>query len=258
MVVADLHVHTTNSDGSLTLSTLPAAAREAGVDAVAVTDHDRLHPDLDRPVSERGGVTVIHGLELRVDSPAGRVDLLGYGAERTGALAAELDRLQADRVERARAIVDCVEDRLGVDLAVAFEPGVGRPHVARAIADSPADVDYEGAFAEYIGDDCPCYAPRAVPEFDRGRELLADACGLVALAHPLRYGDPEGALDLAAELDGVERYYPYGRAVDPGPVDRAIERHGLVPTGGSDVHDDRLGRAGLDREGYRRVRTRLG
>ena len=108
MVVADLHVHTTNSDGTLTLETLPGAAREAGVDAVAVTDHDRLHPDLQTPVAVLDGLTVVHGIELRVDSPAGQVDLLGYGARRTDDLAAELDRLQENRIERAREIVDRV------------------------------------------------------------------------------------------------------------------------------------------------------
>jgi predicted metal-dependent phosphoesterase TrpH len=257
MVVADLHVHTTNSDGALTLATLPDAARRAGVEVVAVTDHDRTHPDLDAPVTEDGGVTVVHGIELRVDSPAGRVDLLGYGVEERDALLAELDRLQADRIERARAIVSCVEGRLGVDLDVAFEPGVGRPHVARAIADSNSEHDFAAAFEELIGDDCPCYVPRDVPDFERGRELLSGACRLVALAHPLRYDDPGAALALTATLDGVERAYPYGREVDLTPVDRAIEDHDLLVTGGSDAHDNRLGRAGLDREGYDRVRARL-
>jgi predicted metal-dependent phosphoesterase TrpH len=257
MVVADLHVHTTNSDGSLTRETLPGAAREAGVRTVAVTDHDRFHPDLQAPVTELDGVTVVHGIELRVDSPAGRVDLLGYGVERTSALSAEVDRLQADRVERARAIVDCVEGRLSVDLDVSLEPGVGRPHVARAVADSPADVGYREAFEELIGETCPCYVSRDIPEFERGRDLLADACGLVALAHPLRYDDPEAALELTADLDAVERYYHYGRPVDRTPVDRAIQRHDLLATGGSDAHDDRLGRAGLDAEAYSRVRPRL-
>ena len=56
MVVADLHVHTTNSDGSLTLETLPDAADAAGVSTVAVTDHDRLHPGLSTPVATVGGV----------------------------------------------------------------------------------------------------------------------------------------------------------------------------------------------------------
>ncbi|MEF8782292.1 MAG: PHP domain-containing protein [Haloarculaceae archaeon] len=257
MVVADLHVHTTNSDGALTLAALPDAARRAGVEVVAVTDHDRTHPDLDAPVTEVGGVTVAHGIELRVDSPAGRVDLLGYGVEERDALLAELDRLQADRIERARAIVSCVEGRLGVDLDVAFEPGVGRPHVARAIADSNSEHDFAAAFEELIGDDCPCYVPRDIPGFERGRALLSEACGLVALAHPLRYDDPGAALKLTATLDAVERAYPYGREVDLTPVDRAVEAHDLLVTGGSDAHDDRLGRAGLDREGYDRVRARL-
>jgi hypothetical protein len=258
MVVADLHVHTTNSDGALALSSLPEAAGTAGVSAVAVTDHDRLHPDLRTPVAVVDGLTVVHGIELRVDSPAGRVDLLGYGATRTDALVAELDRLQADRIERARRIVAAVEDRLGVSLDVAFEPGVGRPHIARAIADSPADHDVQSAFEQLIGDGGPCYVPRAVPDFERGRDLLADACDLVGLAHPCRYDDPEAALELTASLDAVERFYPYDRAVDPRPVERAIAAGDLVVTGGSDAHDDRLGRAGLDRADYRRFRARLG
>jgi predicted metal-dependent phosphoesterase TrpH len=255
MVVADLHVHTTNSDGTLTLETLPAAAREAGVDVVAVTDHDRLNPDLRTPVTVLDGLTVVHGVELRVDSPAGQVDLLGYGARRTDALVAELDALQQNRIERARAIVEQVEDRLGVSLDVSFEPGVGRPHIARAIDESEADSDYGDAFAELIGDDCPCYVARDILDFETGRALLSDACGLVGLAHPLRYPDPEAALELTAELDAVERWYPYGREVDTRPVERAIDAHDLVPTGGSDAHDETLGVAGLDSGAYQQFRS---
>jgi len=257
MVVADLHVHTTNSDGVLTLGTIPAAARQASVDAVAVTDHDRLHPDLSQPVTDIEGVRVVHGIELRVDSPAGRVDLLGYGVERTDALVAELDRLQADRMERARTIVACLQDRLGVSLDVAFEPGVGRPHIARALAQSDADLTYRESFEEYIGDGQPCYVPREIPPFERGRDLLSDACRLVVLAHPLRYDDPRTALELTADLDGVERFYPYDGSVDSTPIDQVIDRYDLLVTGGSDAHDETLGRAGLDRAGYERVRTRL-
>ncbi|MFC7134671.1 MULTISPECIES: PHP domain-containing protein [Salinibaculum] len=255
MVVADLHVHTTNSDGSLTLETIPDAARAADVGTVAVTDHDRVHPDLRTPVAVVDGITVVHGIELRVDSPAGKVDLLGYGVERTDELVAEVDRLQENRIERARAIVDCVEDRLDVSLDVTFEPGVGRPHIARAVADSDADYGYDDAFADLIGDDCPCYVARDIVDFERGRDLLADACGLVALAHPFRYDDVEGALALCDSLDGVERHYDYGREVDPRPVERAVERYDLVVTGGSDAHDEVLGRAGLDRDEYHRFRS---
>jgi predicted metal-dependent phosphoesterase TrpH len=257
MVVADLHVHTTNSDGQLTLAAVSRAARAAGLDAVAVTDHDRLHPDLAPVAERREGVELVHGIELRVEGPAERVDLLGYGAEPTTDLERELERLQRDRVERGRAIIQNVEDRLGVDLDLEPREGIGRPHVARATA-AVTELTVDDVFAELVGDDGPCFVARDVPSFERGRDLVADACGLVALAHPFRYDDPEAALELCADLDAVERYYPYGRDVDPGPVESVAERYDLVATGGSDAHDDRLGRAGLDGARFDRFRDACG
>lgn len=256
MPVADLHVHTTNSDGALTLETLPAAAERAAIDAVAITDHDRLHPELSTPVSAIGELTVIHGIELRVDAGDQRIDLLGYGAERTAALESMIDRLQTDRLERGRRIIDRVEERIGTELPIEPRPGLGRPHIAEAIA-SASSYGYGEAFAELIGDGCPCYVPRDVPSFEEGVDVLAEACGLVSLAHPLRYDDPAAALERCAALDAVERHYSYGRETDPAPVDRAIERWDLVPTGGSDAHDDTLGVAGVNADGYRRFRAAL-
>lgn len=256
-VAADLHVHTTASDGELALADLPAAAREAAVSCVAVTDHDRCHPGLDAPVVERGGVTVIRGVELRVDAGDRRVDLLGYAARRTEGLVAELDRIQRDRIQRARRMVDCVEDRLGVRLDVDVAEGVGRPHVARAVAASDADYDYQGAFDHLIGADCTCYVARDLPTFETGARLLREACDVVSLAHPFRYADPEAALELATDLDGVERYYPYGRAVDTDLVDRVAAEHDLLVTGGSDAHDRTLGVAGLSGEPLRRFAARI-
>jgi len=254
MVVADLHVHTTNSDGTFTLDTLPQAAEEAGVAAVAVTDHDRLHPELSDPISDCDGTTVIHGIELRVEAATQRLDLLGYGARRTDRLAGLVDRLQENRIERARRIVDCVEDRLGVALDVEFEPGVGRPHIARAIDESDADLGYGEAFEELIGDGRPCFVARDIPSFEEGREILVDSCAVVGLAHPFRYDDPQAAIDLAADLDAIEVPYPYGEPVDVSPAAEAARREGLLVTGGSDAHGDTVGEEGLDREAYERVR----
>ena len=257
MVVADLHVHTTNSDGSLTLETLPDAAERAGVEAVAVTDHDRVHPDLDRPLTRIDGIEIVHCIEIGVTTGAMRVDLLGYGVRRSERLLELLETVQANRVERARRIVACVENELGVDLDVDVEPGVHRTHIARAIDRSDAPYDYRRAKDELIGEGCPCHVPRPVPGFDRGRRVLSEACALVGLAHPLRYPDPERAVALTPALDAVELDYPYDSAVDLEPVVAAIDAHDLVPTGGSDAHDDRLGRAGVDRTTYDRVRSRI-
>lgn len=252
---ADLHLHTTASDGDLALADVPATARGAGLGAVAVTDHDRLHPGLDRPVSVRDGVTIVRGVELRVETSGDRVDLLGYGVEATDALCAELDRVQRDRVERGRRMVARVESEVGVDLGVTVERGFGRPHLARAVVAHP-DTGYDrtgAVFADLIAGDGPCYVAREVPAFETGRRLLADAAGLVGLAHPLRYDAPAAALALCADLDAVERFYPYTGDPDPAPVERAVERHDLVETGGSDAHGTTLGTAGLSQTGYDRV-----
>jgi predicted metal-dependent phosphoesterase TrpH len=257
MVVADLHVHTTNSDGTMELAEVPAAARRAGVRAVAITDHDRLHPQLNAPVTHIDGVTVLHGIELRVDVGEFRVDVLGYGARHTPALDEELARLQRDRRERGAAIIERVEEHTNVRLGIEAREGLGRPHIARAIAESEAPYDYREAFDELIGNGRPCYVPRAVTDFETGVDLLTEACGLVGLAHPYRYEETEAALALCADLDAVELHYDYGTEVDPRPVERAIREYDLVATGGSDAHDDLLGRAGLSEEEYLLFRSHV-
>jgi len=260
MVVADLHVHTTNSDGQLEVEDLPAAAARAGIEAVAVTDHDRFNPDLSAPIVELDGLTVVHGIELRVETERTdeRVDLLGYAVRRTDALRELVDRVQRARIERGREIVARVEDRLGVDLGVTVEEGFGRPHVARAVAAHPdTGLDYDGVVDELFGDDGPCYVRREIPEFEEAVDVLGEACGLVGLAHPFRYDDVEAALLLTADLGAVELFYPYGRDVDPTPVERAVREHELVTTGGSDAHEEELGLCGPGREAYRAFRDTL-
>jgi len=266
MVVADLHAHTTASDGTFTLDTLISTARTAGLDAVAVTDHDRIHPELDAPVVDRDGLTVVRGIELRVETDPGdgdgeRVDLLGYGVGDDPDLRAECDRLQADRRERGRRIIERVEERLGVDLGVDPRAGLGRPHIARAIDESDADYDYEGAFEHLIGNDGPCYVPRSVTPVERGVDLLRNACAVVGLAHPFRYDDPSAALDRCIEhdLDAVERFYPYADAVadDPAAVEALAREHDLLLTGGTDAHGEELAVDGLDARRWDAVRERL-
>lgn len=256
-IVADLHVHTTNSDGTLTLETLPSAAKRHGVDTVAVTDHDRTHPDLDEPVTRRDGVQVVHGIELRVEAECARVDLLGYGVNPTEDLQELVEHLQTDRIERGRKIVERVESETGVDLDVTMEEGIGRPHIARAIEASDAPYDYEEAFAELIGGDCPCYVSRDIPDFETGRNCLTAACGVVGLAHPFRYPDPEAALGLVEHLDAVEWAYPYDHAVDESLLAAAVEEHDVLVTGGSDAHGTDLGLAGLDADEWDALRDQL-
>ena len=247
-LAADLHVHTTASDGTLTVPELPDVARAAGIDILAVTDHDRIHPDLDAPVQDLDGVTVIRGIELRVEAEAQRLDLLGYGVTDTDALGAMTDRIQRNRKERAAEILDRVETHTGVAIDVEIGEGIGRPTIARAIADSDAPYDYSGAFEHLIGAGDPCYVAREIPTFAAGADALRESCAVVGLAHPFRYSDTQSALDRARELDAVERYYPYSGAAadraDPDRIDEVAAEANLHRTGCSDAHNRTLGVAG--------------
>ena len=258
---ADLHVHTVASDGTLTVEELPDAAREAGIEVLAVTDHDRIHPELDTPVQELDGVTVIRGIELRVDAGDQRLDLLGYGVVATDGLRAVTDQIQANRKHRAADIVDRVEAHVGVEIDVELREGIGRPTIARAIADSDAPYDYSGAFEHLIGAGGPCYVAREIPTFADGVEALREACAVVGLAHPFRYPDPEAALDRARELDAVERYYPYSgnsaERADSDRVDVVASEAELLRTGGSDAHNRTLGVAGPPTSSFEAFADRL-
>ncbi|WP_049985641.1 PHP domain-containing protein [Halobellus rufus] len=258
---ADLHVHTTASDGTLTIPELPAAARAGGVDVVAVTDHDRVHPELDSPVQTLDGVTVVRGIELRVDAGDQRLDLLGYGLEATDSIRSVTTRIQENRKERGAQIIERVEARLGVELDVELEDGIGRPNIARAIEASDAPYDFDSAFEELIGTGRPCYVERYVPPFSEGAEVLADSCAVVGLAHPFRYPDVEAALDRARDLDAVELFYPYSgasaAAEDRRQVAAVAEEAELLLTGGSDAHDRTLGVAGPSQSAFDPIAARL-
>lgn len=257
-IVADLHIHSTRSDGSVDPADIPVLAAERGLSAVSITDHDQL-PQQSDPVVIDAGVVVLSGIELRVDAGrAGRVDLLGYGVRRTEALEAVVERLQENRIERAAQMRGLLEDELGVSLQVPLEEGVGRPHLAAAVA-MATDLSVKQVFERYIGDGGPCYVPRRVPTFTEGRSLLSAAGTAVVLAHPLRYDDPAAALALLDRLDGVEVAYPYTGPVDRTPLDAIIEDSDLLLTGGSDAHDaDAIGRCGLNQAAFRELAPRLG
>ena len=258
--VADLHVHTTTSDGLLTYDEIPALATEAGLRAVAVTDHDRLNPDFAAPVEVVNGITLIRGIELKVELPSGdRIDLLGYAVRETPDLCQLIDNLQANRLERGRAIIETVESYLGIELDIQPHAGIGRPHIARAVADHPeTSLTYRGVFDELIGDDGPCFVARQIPSLDAGVDTLSAACPLVAVAHPLRYADVDTALEVATDLGAVERWYPYDESVSFDRLDRTIRDGNLVATGGSDAHEKQLGLAGPTADGYERFTSACG
>jgi hypothetical protein len=160
------------------------------------------------------------------------------------ALDAFLERCRADRVRRARAMVERLQ-RLGVDLSfdnVLHESrggAVGRPHVARAIVREGGAIDLGDAFDRYLGRGRPAFVEKTLPAFNTIVELVHSVGGLVSIAHLKERGTRTFIERLKAEgLDAVETRHP---SHDPDLRARLTDivlKLGLLRTGGSDWHGD--------------------
>lgn len=259
---ADLHVHTTNSDGELStdLERVSEVAAEKGLNAIAITDHDVFHDGFDSPLEVRNGVDLIHGMELRVESPEyeKRFDLLAYGITPTKRLESLVTQIQDGREKRAEKMLALIEDETGVRLNFTPTKNTGRPHIAKAIAENESiDETYESAFENLIGRDCAGYAPRPIPSFDHGIDVLAQASELISLAHPYRYTNPRDFIPITQheQIDGIEMVYPYDdRDVEYKETNLdsvAVDWFDLTITGGSDAHTpESIATAGLIEDHY--------
>jgi predicted metal-dependent phosphoesterase TrpH len=251
-VPVDLHLHSTVSDGSVEPARIVDLAAEAGLSALALTDHDTLEgigPAAGR-AAERG-IDFIAGTELSVrwrDSSA--IHMLVYFLEPgPGPLQDRLGWLQHARATRNERIVARLQE-LGIDItaedvAAEARTGVtGRPHFAALLVAKGYVPDISAAFDRYLAAGRPGYLPRERLEIGEAIGLAIDSGALAVIAHPHTIGVPvDGYRSAFAELRelglvGVEAHY--------GEYTPELRAHlaelcgdlGLVATGGSDFHGD--------------------
>lgn len=246
----DLHAHTTASDGSLTPTELVALARERGLSAVGVTDHDTVAGlDEARSAGEASGVEVVAGVELSVDYPHGQFHLLGYLIDgRSSLLRQRLEELQEHRRTRnERMLARMQEGGLPITMEdvqrEARDGQVGRPHMALALVRKGVVASTDEAFQRYLGAGRPYYIPKARLTPTEAIALVHAAGGVAVLAHPcyLKLPDEEA---LSAELahlrevglDGLECYYSQHTPEQTALYLAVARRLGLRVTGGSDFH----------------------
>jgi predicted metal-dependent phosphoesterase TrpH len=247
----DLHTHSNVSDGTDTPAELVVAAHEAGLDVVALTDHDTFD-GLDRAVSagRTYGVEVVRGMELSCSRQGQSVHLLAYGADpEAAALAQEMERVREGRTGRLRPVLDLLAG-LGVPVTeeevmaqVGSSPSVGRPHIADALVAAGWVADRTEAFDRFLADGGPAHVGRYAIEIAHGIDLVHAAGGVAVIAHP--WGRGRAALlptELLTEL--VEQHGLDGIEVDHQDHDtetrtelRALaDRLGVLGTGSSDYH----------------------
>ena len=242
----DLHCHSTASDGELPPAEVVRRARNAGLAAIALTDHDTTD-GVDDATRAGGplGVRVVSGCEFSVKAPWGELHVLGYflppGDPR---LEAFLTTTRAARRRRAEQMVGRLQ-RLGVDIAledVVSEAGngaVGRPHVARVLVDRGVSADMNEAFARYLGRGKPGYVEKPLPAIAQVTELAHAVGGIVVAAHLGDHGT-EGQIRQFREqgLDGLEVRHPSHSPAVEQRLTRIAERLGMAISGGSDWHGD--------------------
>jgi predicted metal-dependent phosphoesterase TrpH len=243
---ADLHTHSTYSDGRLTPTELVERAVSRGLEVLALTDHDCTDGIAEalRAVQKHPGLLFIPGVELSTDVPHEEVHVLGYFLDwQNRRFQGRLDRLRRSRLERGQKMLAKLK-RLGIEISwhrvqeLAGDGAVGRPHIALAMMEAGHISSLEEAFDRYLGRNGPAYVEREKITPTEAVQLLTDASALPVLAHPR---DLQNLDSLLLELKqagiiGMEAYY---QDYDQQAIERLLaiaRQHDLLPLGGSDFH----------------------
>ncbi|TYP89917.1 PHP domain-containing protein [Blastococcus xanthinilyticus] len=249
----DLHTHSSVSDGTDTPAQLLTAARAAGLDVVALTDHDTTAGWAQAADARPAGLTVVPGMELScrwfpADAPPISVHLLAYLFDPLHpAFAAERARLRDERLGRAERIVAALAADgypvLWEELVARAAGGVvGRPHVAGALVRAGVVGSVEEAFATLLHHRSPYYVAKADTDVREGIALVRAAGGVPVFAHGLAtargrtVGDEALAAMATAGMLGLEVDHPDHTDAQRAHLRALAADLGLLVTGSSDYH----------------------
>ncbi|MGA2319497.1 MAG: PHP domain-containing protein [Solirubrobacteraceae bacterium] len=259
----DLQSHSTHSDGSLPAAEVVERAARAGVELLALSDHDTISGVSEAlAVGERHGLRVVPAVEISAvdDGPklVRELHILGYDIDHTGPLlTARLTEFLADREQRTLRMASALRE-LGLDLdeaeittRVAAGQPIGRPHLAAAVLAAPANqprlqaeqIDDIGSLIRaYLIEGRPAFRMRATPTVAEAVDAIHEADGLAVWAHPFwDISEEQEVLDSierfrALGIDGVEAFYVTHTREQTELLAARCATLGLLSTGSSDFH----------------------
>ncbi|MBQ7738059.1 MAG: PHP domain-containing protein [Desulfovibrionaceae bacterium] len=248
----DLHTHSTFSDGTKTPEELITLAKEIGLEALALTDHDTcLGLDLAQAKAKELNIKFIRGCELSTRSELGELHILGlWIPKQCPHLEEKLAQLRQRRDERNAKIVERL-NQIGLPLTIeevracAGLGSVGRPHIAQALVKRGYVPDSKTAFTEYLGAGCKAYIPKAVFKPEEAVKALTEVQATVCLAHPLLHHYPlawmeqmlKRLIDLG--LDAIEVWHTEHSEAAISQALAWAKKFNLGVSGGSDYHGER-------------------
>lgn len=251
-MLIDLHTHSTASDGTDSPADLVRAAGSAGLDIVAITDHDTTAGWAEAVAALPAGLALVRGMEMSCEGRGedGRpvaVHLLAYLFDPAhAAFARERERLRNERIVRIRAMAELMmEDGLPIDadeVLAEAGPAAGRPHLARALMRAGVVGSVGEAFVNLLAPRGRYFVDKSDTPLDDAVQLVAEAGGVSVLAHGRartrgRLLSLDHVRDLAgAGLHGLEVHHPDHSADDARVLQEVADELGLVVTGSSDYH----------------------
>ena len=280
-MAADLQMHTEASDGKNTIEERAEQAREEGLDAIAITDHDTISNELEPGSQVIEGVEVITGAEIKCEVDGVGIEILGYFLDPEDESMEELfDEMERNRRERMEEMVQNVNEGEGLDLTVEdveeyAEGTLGRPHLGMALEDIGRASSVNEAFDEYIGEEAGTgyYVETEKLPAEKAIDLVHQNGGVCSLSHPGRDLPYEEADEIVSELaddglDALEVWYTYEHKIEDGfdisfaehlqeqgmkepeeiadriqqEVNILAEKYDLIKTGGSDCHGEGSGK----------------
>ena len=240
----DLHLHTFFSDGTFTPEEVIRRAREVGLAAVSITDHDTLAGIPAARKTAGGSLEIISGVELTVAFRNRELHVLGFGfREEDPALNAFLGDARSRRLDRIQSMIDRLNERgvpvtlREVQAAAGQGDSIGRPHLAEVLLKKRVVQTLPEAFDRFIGDRAPCFVKQATLTVPQAAQLIRGAGGVTVLAHPHHMVEDEWIPELVAQgIQGIEAYHPDHNPSVAELYRRMAEALNLLISGGSDCH----------------------
>ncbi len=240
----DMHVHTTKSDGMLTPPEVVMKAKEAGLKAVGIVDHDTMEGlEAAYQAGKRWGVEIVPGIELSSQYEGNDIHIIGYYCDSAHPKMIDyIKKFINKRYNRAKKIVQLLNN-MGINIAMkdvvaeATSKCIGRPHIAAVLMEKGYVYSFQEAFIKYIGYHSKAYVEKYRISPQSAIALISEAGGLSFIAHPPKNLNIETMFDFTkAGLDGLEIIHPRLQDKETRRLQEFANNYDLLISGGSDCH----------------------